>query len=213
MKTEIIPVNGYFLRQHFHTDFVYGRGSVNPTQYAPLFFVRPNQFIIDAKFLDEIDYFLWLEKKLGNSTGKAYLEKRHEINRKLAKGKRHRFEEFVLETEKRGGLTIAKIDGPGVRQHIDCDAVWGWHDLVYDYFPNRTVGYEAKADLRDKKPTIIHEITERKSMTSPRWLTYDQAHRQAIIAEIEVRRLDGASYPGDADFSLTAKEFFAGIRT
>lgn len=202
MKTEIIPVNGYFLRQHFHTDFVYGRGSLNPTQYLPLFFARPNQFLIDHNFLDEVDYFLWLEKKLGDVTGIAYLKKRAEINRKLS---RRPFENFILKTKKQGNITIATVDGPGIRQHIDCDAIWGWHDLVYNYVPPKTVCHEAKADPRDKQPNITHEITERAYMDTG--LSYDQSHQYAIIAETDIRRRDGASYPSDADYHIAPKEF------
>lgn len=211
MKIEVVSVDGYFLRQHFSPDFLYGRGSSIPTDYSPLFFAKANQFLIDSKFIDEADYFLWLEKQFRHTFGKSYQEKRQAINRKLRKNK-FRFEDFIITTKKNDGLTIAEVDGAKIRRHLDCDAAWGWHDKVYSYCPNHTIAFETKADIRDQRPTIIHETIERTLMDIPQKLDYDQAHRYALIKEIDARKLDGASYPGDANFTLTVKQFLAKIK-
>lgn len=93
---------------------------------------------------------------------------------------------FVCRSEKRGGITVRYVRGEIVRQYFDPWFIFGGHDLVYDYVPEKEIWIDVRQDPREVPYTLFHEFHERKLMT--RGMSYAKAHKKTTEVERAKRR-------------------------
>jgi len=194
---EIVPVNGYWIRQTLDTDFaiIHRHAYLGNKDYSRKDYVPEKRAWIDYRQLNELDYLLWAEKKyFADVVGDAYNQRRLEIIESL-KNNWYRIPEFVVSQKTTpDGLLVVHIDGSQIRRNIDPEFVQGGHGYVYSYIPKRPrqVWVDATMDPRDWPPVESHEIKERHSMS--RGQKYESAHEIATRLEKSFRIAHGGSY-------------------
>ena len=86
-------------------------------------------------------------------------------------------------TEKQG-MNIFLVDGNKIRKAIDIDFTMGGHGLRYVYIPIDEIWIDSSNE-NEKEELILHEIFEFNLMKQG--MSYDNAHVEASLAEIELR--------------------------
>jgi len=188
---ELVYVDGYKIRQNLDPDFtIIHFRNPDPTVFDSRWYIPEGEIWFDHFFKGEEDFLK--EILLSGLTDREEIKKHF-----CKKGKPGN---FIVREEIKNSLKIQHVDGKTVREYIDPEFVFGGHDLVYSYVPEKTVWIDNRMDPRDIPHTLLHELTERKIMADEK-KSYDVAHDYATAAEKESRRLAGGAYIGDANRS------------
>ena len=207
---KIVTVDGFAIRQLLDTEFgLLHSHCLVATEYAPKFYIPSEETWIGKRFLDELEFLLWVERELAGKVGKGYQEKRAEMRQRL--GDKKDGGVFTVETGKVDDCLVRYVRGEGVRRELDPEFVFGGNGFVYDYVPKNEVWIDVKVDPKEIPFVLLHELTERKLMMSEK-KSYDVAHDMAVAVEKEERRTHGAKYPGDADYDIKEGELWEKIK-
>jgi predicted double-glycine peptidase len=90
----------------------------------------------------------------------------------------------VKKIARRKGFKIFLVNGCKIRQFIDFDFTMGGHGLRYIYVPLNEIWID-DSNKEEAEEIILHEITEFNLMK--KGMSYDLAHEQASLKEIELR--------------------------
>jgi hypothetical protein len=94
----------------------------------------------------------------------------------------HEYDVGAKLLRKEGQINIWLVKGDIVRDRDDTDFTEGGHDLVYTYIPSpNNVWIDDMMVVKEREPTIIHEVTERNLMAKGE--KYHPAHHLALEAE------------------------------
>lgn len=85
-----------------------------------------------------------------------------------------------------GNLKIKFVDGTKVRNELFTDFTQAGHGFVYKFIPKDEIWIEKDLPPGDLKPTLMHEIRERRLMRE-KGMTYDEAHEKVTELEAEER--------------------------
>lgn len=197
-KQKITFVDGFKIRNTLDVNFnIIHKYSSKINEYTPKFYIPKKEIWFDHIFKKELDFLLKIENAQIPQEIKSWSEAREYIRKNFCLP--GPIPEFILKKEKHNDLTIAYVDGSIVRQYIDPEFIFGGHDLVYSYIPEKEVWVDGIMDKRELPYVLFHEESERKLMTTGK--NYDVAHEYASAAEREMRRLEGVGfYPGDANY-------------
>jgi predicted double-glycine peptidase len=138
---------------------------------------------MDHRFASEDGLLLDVHKMELTLRRRTYAEIRSHMRRHLTsptppKG-------MSVRTRRSGQLTVRYVRGEVVRAHIDPGFIFGGHDLVYDYVPDREIWIDIRQDSREIPFTLLHERTERALMSEG--MTYASAHAEATKTELLAR--------------------------
>lgn len=191
---DIKLVDGFLIRNtlddefallHFHGDLVSDPFS---KKYIP-----QGEIWLDHIVKDEADFLLKVESETDKYMAEGGKDYRAFAKSLCEKGE---MPKFVEKEEKENDLTIQYLNGAIVRKYIDPYFVFGGHDLVYDYIPEKTIWLDIKMDPKEIPFMKIHELVEREYMENGK--EYDDAHRFAAATDMEARRMAGVgTYPED----------------
>lgn len=193
-------VDGFKIRQTLDIDFAFlHTHQTHASFFGRTFYIPEGEWWLDHTVKDELD-LLWKcnEIEIKNT---SYVEQRAETKRLCLPPP---IPEYVHSREEKDRVEIVMVDGKIVRQYMDPAFAFGGHHFVYSYVPEREIWLDARMDPAEVPFVLLHEQTERTLMMKEN-KSYDVAHDYATVAEKEVRRNNGASYPGDANYPWFGK--------
>lgn len=200
---KIVYVDGFKIRNTLDDNFgIIHQHSSEICYFSPNFYIPKGEWWIDHRFKKETEFLIRVEK-YGETH--PYKKRRKEETAEKARAFLKALcapppiPKFEIKKNKRGRLSIVRVDGSIVRKYIDPEFIFGGHDLVYSYVPTNTIWLDINMDPAELPYILLHEAVERRLMAQKK--TYDVAHEYATVADKEARRKDGAAkYPGDADY-------------
>lgn len=203
---QVWAVDGEAIRNELDSNFT------NFAQHYCSEYVPEHEFWIDQDDVDEADFYVThmaVEYKLMKD-GMGYddaLDIADEVEsaERAKSGKPREWggdledvDEVKLEKfETRDGVNIWLVDGELVRNFFDVEFTEGGHDLIYPFIPQGEIWLDDDVNEDEREYVIVHELTERQHMN--KGLTYNQAHRLALQAEMDER---GKKWAG-SDRSVT----------
>jgi len=191
---QVWAVDGEAIRNELDANFT------NFAQHYCCKYVPEHEFWIDQDDVDEADFYVthmaaeFVLMKDGMSYDDA-LDIADEVeSAERAKSDKARdwngdpkdVDEVKLEKfETRDGIDIWLVDGELVRNFFDVEFTEGGHDLIYPFIPQGEVWIDDDVNDGEREYVVIHELSERGHMN--KGLTYNQAHRLALQAELDER--------------------------
>lgn len=222
---QIVYVDGFKIRNTLDDDFAelhrnLGKFSI----FANKYYIPENEIWIDDIYRksEEVNFFLKVDleseryfndpnliKDETENTNKSVDQWywRKWLNEKICLP--GQVPDFVVKRETLDeDLSVVYVNGVIIRKYLDCQFVYGGHDLVYSYIPKNEIWLDVVNGETENKYILIHEKLERDLMAQGK--IYDIAHRYALVADMEARINDGIGmYVGDANYvwsSLTNEE-------
>ena len=180
-KRRVRYVDGYSIRYMTPDlfDIVMVKNGRNPAPFVPAdeiwidrCYERETQFLLEVLRIE-------LSKRF---RGLPYRSIRRALRKLLKPAPIPR---FVVRQERHGGIKVKYVKGEIIRQHLDPAFVFGGHDLIYPYVPEKEIWIDIRQDERELAFTLMHELHERAFMA--RGLSYDEAHDLSIASEMMAR--------------------------
>ena len=212
-------MDGFKIRNTLDDDFAevhqnLGRFSL----YISKYYIPEGEIWVDYIFKKsgEVDYFITIDEEISKyfatqgygkkerSKATGHVDKdldwRVYLNDKMCS------KEMAPVFEKRkevvDGINVVYVDGAIVRRFLDCQFLYGGHDLVYSYIPKNTIWLDIVTGEQENKYFLIHEKKERDLMSEG--MVYDPAHKISLAYDMAARIKDGVGmYPGDDNYSWT----------
>lgn len=191
-------VDGFKIRQTLDTEFIFlHTHRTEASSYDHKFYIPEDEWWLDHRVKDEQAFLSRMEMLQMPREDMSYQEQREETKKQMCAAPP--IPDFVRSRKKESGLAdIVVVDGTIVRQYIDPSFVFGGHHYVYPYVPENEIWLDDRMDPQEIPFVLLHEEIERNLMIEGK--SYDVAHEYAVVAEKELRRKHGASYPGDAGY-------------
>lgn len=197
-RKKIRFVDGFKIRNHLDDDFaVLHAHATEAAYFEPKFYIPKGEWWFDYRFKDELDFFIHAEETLDKLLKTMSYEKaRAQMTKMMRPSSKIPF--FEKKRTKKEGYTLVMVDGKTVRHYFDPEFVCGGHEFVYSYIPKKEIWLDVKMDKKEVSYVLLHEETERDLMAQGK--SYDVAHEFATVADKELRRKNGGSYPGDTRY-------------
>lgn len=203
MSREILTlVDGNKIRNHLDSDFdIINVGSNRICYYKRRHFIPENEVWLDYPYFPEREFLLTVFA-IGEMTLLAnYTQERARLKQALSHFSTRPIDisHLVERQETLNGVTVQYVDGALVRRLYDPHFSFGGHHVVYpDYIPQSTIWIDAHV-VPEEQPFILrHESFEYDSMLGG--MSYDYAHKLAVVHEEEMRKQQGAAYPGEDSY-------------
>lgn len=195
---KIVYVDSFKIRNTFEDDYgILEKFSDRLAADTPKFWIPKDEVWIDYRFKDEADFLLEVDAFTEPDVTTTYEEKRALAKKKFHPG--DPIPEYVHRSEVQNNITIKYVDGGIVRRYFDPEFIFGGHDLVYDYIPEREIWLDDKMDPEELPYILVHEARERELMEEGK--SYAIAHDYATATDKDLRRTNGVGvYPGDPNY-------------
>ncbi|HKY74181.1 MAG TPA: hypothetical protein VJ246_02630 [Patescibacteria group bacterium] len=203
MSREILTlVDGNKIRNHYDSDFdIINIGSNRICYYKRRHFIPPNEVWLDHPYFDEREFLLTV-LAVGEMTLLAdYTQERARLKQMLSRFSTGPVDivQLIQRQETHNGITVQYVNGAIVRKLYDPHFSFGGHNVVYpDYIPPNTIWIDTTIVPEEQPFVLEHERIEYEHMRGG--MTYDFAHKLAVVYEEEMRKRFGAAYPGEDSY-------------